>query len=147
MNAPPIARPTRKLARVKTLLGTLAAIVALESNGTLAQQAQSVREPDRLSASARDGKILFNRNCAVCHGESAAGTEQGPPLVHDIYNPGHHGDESFVRAAKNGVRAHHWPFGDMPPVPGVTEPMVRAIVKYVRALQAENGIVTSDHRM
>jgi hypothetical protein len=47
---------------------------------------------------------------------------------------------AFVLAAKNGVAAHHWPFGNMPAVEGVTDADVLNIVTYVRALQRENGI-------
>lgn len=84
--------------------------------------------------------VLFERNCAECHGENAAGSENGPPLVHKIYEPGHHGDAAFYLAARNGVRAHHWNFGNMPPRPDVTEPQIAAIVAYVRELQQANGI-------
>lgn len=94
-----------------------------------------------LSPAARRGEELFNANCASCHGENAVGQEGvAPPLVHIIYEPGHHGDMAFQLAAKNGVRAHHWPFGDMPPVMGVTEDEVTAITRYVRELQRANGI-------
>lgn len=99
-----------------------------------------VKLPSSYSAAAQDGMILFNRECAECHGENAAGTESGPPLVHRIYEPGHHGDAAFYVAARNGVRAHHWNFGNMPPRPDVTEPEMAAIVTYVRELQQANGI-------
>ena len=100
----------------------------------------AVKLPATYSATAQDGMILFNRNCAECHGENAAGSENGPPLVHKIYEPGHHGDAAFYLAARNGVRAHHWNFGDMPPRPDVSEPEMAAIVTYVRELQQANGI-------
>lgn len=94
-----------------------------------------------LDAIGADGKTLFNANCAKCHGANAAGQEGvAPPLVHRIYRPGHHSDLSFQRAARYGVRAHHWPFGNMPPVPGVSPEDVRKIVAYVRELQRANGI-------
>ncbi|HSM43242.1 MAG TPA: c-type cytochrome [Afifellaceae bacterium] len=99
-----------------------------------------VTVPAVLSATAQDGKILFDRNCAECHGENAAGSEKGPPLVHKIYEPSHHGDAAFYLAARNGVRAHHWPFGDMPPRPEVSDPEMAAIVAYVREFQQANGI-------
>ena len=67
------------------------------------------------------GKIAYDSSCAACHGVSAAGTDKGPPFVHAIYKPGHHADFAFQLAAKGGVRAHHWRFGDMKPVPGVTK--------------------------
>ena len=107
----------------------------------------AVTEPETYSALARDGKTLFDQNCAACHGANASGTDKGPPFVNNIYNPGHHADEAFVLAARNGVRAHHWPYGDMPPVDGVSEAQVRAIATFVRELQAANGIITQPHPM
>lgn len=94
-----------------------------------------------LNAETRAGEALFAQNCATCHGDNAAGRDGfGPPLVHRIYEPGHHGDGAFHLAAARGVRAHHWPFGDMPPVENVSEGDVGRIVAYVRALQRANGI-------
>jgi hypothetical protein len=60
--------------------------------------------------------------------------------VHIIYEPNHHADAAFILAARNGVRAHHWRFGDMAPVPGVTDEMVLEIVGYIRWLQRQVGI-------
>ncbi|SFJ12324.1 c-type cytochrome [Celeribacter neptunius] len=97
--------------------------------------------PDMLSANAEIGKRAFDAVCAACHGENAAGKEGfGPPLVHKIYEPSHHGDMAFVMAAERGVQAHHWRFGNMPPQPGVTRGDVKAIVAYVREMQLANGI-------
>ncbi len=93
-----------------------------------------------LSGDARVGERMFNENCATCHGANAAGSDQGPPLVHKIYEPGHHADGSFYNAVRNGVRAHHWNFGDMPPQPGVSADAVSRIIAYVRTLQRANGI-------
>ncbi len=86
------------------------------------------------------GKTLFEQNCSVCHGPAGDGTAQGPPLVHIIYEPNHHADAAFILAARNGVRAHHWRFGDMAPLPGVTDEMVLEIVGYIRWLQRQVGI-------
>ncbi|MEW6325437.1 MAG: cytochrome c [Nitrospirota bacterium] len=86
------------------------------------------------------GEALFNANCAKCHGERAAGTNQGPSLVQKIYEPSHHSDASFHLAARNGVRPHHWQFGPMPPIAGVSEAEVNEIIGYVRWLQREAGI-------
>ena len=89
---------------------------------------------------AMRGEKPFNAKCAVCHGQHAAGTPQGPPLVHRYYEPGHHSDMAFVLAVRRGVRAHHWRFGNMAPVPGVSDTELRDIIHYVRALQRANGI-------
>ncbi len=97
--------------------------------------------PDALSTNAEIGKVAFEAKCAACHGANATGQDGvAPPLVHRIYEPSHHGDAAFLLAAKNGVRAHHWRFGNMPPVEGVTDGDVKMIVAYVRELQRANGI-------
>ena len=86
------------------------------------------------------GERLFDANCARCHGPRGSGTDQGPPLVHIIYEPNHHADVAFQMAAMQGVRAHHWRFGDMPPVPGVNAEDVEKVTTYIRWLQREAGI-------
>jgi mono/diheme cytochrome c family protein len=86
------------------------------------------------------GEVLFNLNCAECHGVKATGTQQGPALVHTIYKPSHHADASFFRAAEFGAQAHHWGFGDMPPVEGISRADVSLVVNYVRWLQRQAGI-------
>lgn len=93
-----------------------------------------------LSAKAAIGAELFEQKCMTCHGRNAAGSDQGPPLVHRIYEPNHHGDIAFRLAAQQGVRAHHWDFGNMPPVEDVSEDDVMMITRYVRELQKANGI-------
>lgn len=97
--------------------------------------------PDGLSEQAQIGKRGFDAVCAACHGANATGRNgMGPPLVHKIYEPSHHGDMAFQMAVQNGVRAHHWTFGDMPPQDGPTRGDVTAIVAYVREVQRANGI-------
>lgn len=100
-----------------------------------------VKVPATFSDQAKLGKTAFEAKCAVCHGQNAAGRNgKAPPLVHKIYEPSHHSDMAFILAAKNGVRAHHWRFGDMPPVEGLTQGDVKSIALYVRELQRANGI-------
>ncbi|MGR3659686.1 MAG: c-type cytochrome [Paracoccaceae bacterium] len=97
--------------------------------------------PAELSPEAQIGKRGFDAKCAECHGENAAGQNGvAPPLVHKIYESSHHSDMAFVLAAKNGVRSHHWKFGSMPPVKGLTDADVKYIARYIRELQRENGI-------
>jgi mono/diheme cytochrome c family protein len=86
------------------------------------------------------GEAKFNAHCSACHGPQATGTQQGPPLVHKIYEPNHHGDAAFLRAAEFGVRAHHWEFGNMPKIEAVSPADVEEIIRYVRWLQRQAGI-------
>ena len=102
-------------------------------------------EPDStLSKMAQAGEELFNANCSICHGVKAAGTGQGPTLIDKIYHPGHHPDFSFRNAVSNGVRQHHWVFGDMAPVAGVSSADVEKIICYVREIQRASGIFEGD---
>lgn len=97
--------------------------------------------PEILSANAQVGKMVFEAKCSVCHGADAVGqTDVAPPLVHKIYEPSHHADESFHRAVSQGVRQHHWTFGNMPPVEGLTRGDVTMVIAWVRELQRANGI-------
>ena len=101
----------------------------------------SIAMPDTLGQTAKIGAAAFNAKCAACHGENGVGVNgAGPPLIHKIYEPSHHGDGAFFLAVQNGVRAHHWKFGDMPPQDGLTRADVGAIVAFVREVQAANGI-------
>lgn len=95
----------------------------------------------QFTALAVKGEKAFTKNCASCRGKNAAETDKGPPLIHDIYNPGHHADMAFVLAVRRGTRRYHWPYDDMPPQPHVTKKQVEAIIRYVRELQKENGNV------
>ena len=88
----------------------------------------------------REGEQKFNANCSRCHGIGGVGTTQGPSFLHKVYEPNHHGDPAFQRAAAVGVKAHHWQFGDMPKIDAVKPEDVDQIVKYVRWLQKQAGI-------
>ena len=86
------------------------------------------------------GKMKYGAYCASCHGKTASGSDKGPTFIHRVYHPGHHGDNAFFMAPKQGARAHHWKFGDMKPVDGVTDAQLELIVEYVRAVQRTNGL-------
>ncbi len=101
----------------------------------------AIKTPESYSQNAQIGQRLFEAKCADCHGPNAVGQAGvAPPLIHIIYEPNHHGDESFQRAVALGVRAHHWKFGNMPAVAGLTRAEVKSIISYVRELQRHNGI-------
>ena len=104
-------------------------------------------EVGHLSSTASKGQVVFNTNCASCHGIDAAGGIGGPPLIHNIYNPGHHSNASFIRAVRNGVKQHHWQFGDMPPQKHVAFGDMVFLMKFIREIQQQNGIKVMDHDM
>ena len=91
-------------------------------------------------AQTQTGEQLFDANCATCHGAGAMGTESGPTLIHPYYVPGHHNDDAIRRAVRNGVPSHHWFFGDMPPIVGVSDEELEQIILYVREQQRAGGI-------
>jgi mono/diheme cytochrome c family protein len=95
--------------------------------------------PELTEAGSR-GQAAFGTYCASCHGADAGGTGSGPPLIHRIYHPGHHGDMAFVMAARRGSRAHHWEFGNMPPVAGISDAEIADIIAFIREVQKANGV-------
>jgi mono/diheme cytochrome c family protein len=124
-------------ARLPILVGTiaLAAFVACDSSQPKPAVGQGTLPPE-----LQAGEAKFNANCSACHGQQGKGTQVGPPLVHKIYEPNHHGDAAFQRAAAVGVKAHHWEFGNMPKIDTVTTADVDEIIRYIRWQQRQAGI-------
>jgi cytochrome c2 len=90
------------------------------------------------------GQLLYEKYCSSCHGLQLTGSDKGPPLIHPFYKPSHHNDKSFYRAALKGVKQHHWNFGDMPPVVGMTSGKMDRIVPYLRYYQREKKLYQGD---
>jgi mono/diheme cytochrome c family protein len=97
-------------------------------------------EPVSTPFTGTDGAVLYSQACAGCHGADLGGTDQGPPFLDAIYRSGHHADAAFLLAVRRGARSHHWNFGNMPPVEGLTDGQVVAIVEFVREQQRAAGI-------
>lgn len=110
---------------------------------SMAVRAEGMRLPlpsPGLMPNPAAGKVLYEQSCASCHGADLKGSDKGPPFLHRVYEPSHHANLAFQLAVKNGVRAHHWQFGDMKPVSGLTPDDVAHITAYVRAEQRRAGI-------
>lgn len=124
-------------------LGSIIGILLAACDRPNPQQLQERQHlpPAGFVADAKKGASAFRANCARCHGIVGKGTDQGPPLVHDIYRPGHHADITFHWAVSKGSQQHHWQFGNMPPIPGVTPEEVGHIIAFIRELQRKEGIM------
>ncbi len=98
-------------------------------------------DPDPVAAPVGDldGAALYSASCASCHGADLQGTDKGPSHLSIVYEPNHHPDEAFRSAIRNGAAQHHWDFGDMPPVAGLTDDEVESIIAFVRAEQEAEG--------
>ncbi|MDD9907376.1 MAG: cytochrome c [Rhodospirillaceae bacterium] len=118
------------------------ALVITAAFGVTASQRAIFKDPvaPEMTPELNLGKLNYDAFCASCHGDTARGTDKGPTFISKIYHPGHHGDGAFFLAPKRGAKAHHWQFGDMPPVDGVNDQQLETILKYVRAVQQANGV-------
>ena len=115
---------------------TLLAAMVIFSGCTAASETTiPVQDPDVVVS----GEQLYAAHCAECHGADLRGTDKGPSHLSEVYEPGHHADLAFLLAVQNGSRAHHWPFGDMPPIEGLSPQDVEAIVAFVREQQRIQG--------
>lgn len=86
-----------------------------------------------------DGAAVYQQYCAECHGVDLRGTDKGPSQLSIIYEPNHHGDYAYRAAIREGTREHHWWFGDMPPVEGITDLEIEKVISYIRAEQERLG--------
>ena len=90
-------------------------------------------------AADADGASVYQARCASCHGEDLRGTDKGPSQLSIVYEPNHHGDESYRSAIRNGVAQHHWGFGNMPAVEDITDDQIERVITYIRTQQQELG--------
>lgn len=90
-------------------------------------------------AADADGASVYQARCASCHGEDLRGTDKGPSQLSILYEPNHHGDESYRSAIRNGVAQHHWGLGDMPAVEDITDDQIERVITYIRTQQQTLG--------
>ncbi len=119
------------------ILGVFVVVAVMLSGGSIDTDAGQAVD----GALAAAGEPLYAANCATCHGPDLRGTATGPPFLDAIYAPNHHGDEAFQRAVALGVVSHHWNFGPMAPVAGLTRDDVAKIVAFVRSQQQAADIM------
>lgn len=118
----------------------VAAIAASLAIGlTACGQDDPIAAPPVPLAADADGAAVYQARCASCHGEDLRGTDMGPSQLSIVYEPGHHGDESYRSAIRNGARQHHWGFGNMPPVADITDDQIQRVIVYIRAQQEALG--------
>ena len=86
-----------------------------------------------------DGAAVYQQYCAECHGVDLRGTDKGPSQLSIVYEPNHHGDYAYRVAIREGTREHHWWFGDMPPVEGITDLEIEKVISFIRAEQQRLG--------
>ncbi len=119
----------------KSLL--VGAVLMLAATACGARADDEIEEQDPVLVA--EGADLYEAFCAECHGSDLRGTDLGPSHLSIVYEPGHHGDGAFQIAVLIGVTPHHWDFGPMPPIEGLSEDDVDAIIAYVRQSQREEG--------
>ena len=94
-----------------------------------------IQDPSLVAA----GEPLYSAECAECHGSDLRGTSQGPSHLSIIYAPGRHVDFAFQRAIQFGSPQHHWSYGPMKSVEGLSDDDIAAITAFVRENQRVQG--------
>ena len=120
-------------------LFSLAAAVTALSMGLAACGSDDTAPTNAAGSQVERGAEVYAESCASCHGADLRGTDKGPAHLSIVYEPNHHTDDSFRSAIANGAPQHHWNFGDMEPVEGLTDDDVEAVIAYVRAEQERQG--------
>jgi mono/diheme cytochrome c family protein len=119
----------------------LAALVATLVTFGCSDGAETSQSGPEVDAAAVEGlgAEVYARNCASCHGADLRGTDRGPSQLSIVYEPNHHPDEAYRSAIANGTPQHHWPFGDMPPIAGLNDEEVEAVIAFIRTEQERYG--------
>jgi mono/diheme cytochrome c family protein len=125
----------RRITRI-VAIAAAAAIVATSCGGDSRTDSEIPVQNADLVAS---GDVLYQASCAECHGSDLRGTDKGPSHLSVVYVPGHHGDEAFLVAIRAGTREHHWNFGNMESVDGLSDNDITAIIAFVRENQRIEG--------
>lgn len=81
------------------------------------------------------GEATYQANCASCHGADLRGTDQGPSQLSIVYEPNHHSDDAYRSAIRNGAPQHHWDFGNMPAVKGISDEEIELVIQFIRKQQ------------
>jgi len=130
-------RPSRR--GLAALLGIVSASLVLAAcSGSGSDSGAGPSPDDQLAI----GEATYQASCAACHGTDLRGTDRGPSHLSIVYEPGHHGDDAFRAAIANGAAQHHWSFGAMPAVPGLSDEEIDAVIAYVRDQQRQEGFET-----
>jgi len=130
-------KATRRSFRLWWPLLAAGAILLVAACGptTVAGPDMPVQDPVFVAA----GEPLYATNCAECHGEDLRGTDLGPSHLSIVYEPSHHSDGAFAVAMLVGTAQHHWPYGAMEPVEGLSDEDIISIIAYVREIQRIEG--------
>lgn len=128
--------------RLRAALGWFAPpiVVAVLIIGCSGDDATEQTAPDAAVAPAGSvGADVYANSCASCHGADLRGTDKGPSQLSIVYEPNHHPDDAYRSAIAIGAPQHHWTFGDMPPVEGLNNEEIEAVIAFIRAEQARLG--------
>ena len=118
----------------------LIVVMAIAAGASAAQGQDKQITVPALLGDLLAGQKVFGRYCQSCHGVNASGTDKGPTLLHRVYHPGHHNDASIYIAVRRGSQQHHWRFGSMKPVDGISDAEIAQVIAYIRAMQKANGL-------
>lgn len=122
---------------MKSILPLLVASIAIGACG--GSDASDAASPAAASDIETRGAEVYAASCASCHGIDLRGTDKGPSHLSIVYEPNHHSDDAFRSAIANGAPQHHWGFGNMDPVRGLSDDDVEAVIAYVRFEQERQG--------
>jgi len=122
-----------------TLAGLAVTLTALLSACASDDPIAALPESPAPLAAEADGATIYQARCASCHGEDLRGTDKGPSQLSIVYEPNHHGDDSYRSAIRNGAPQHHWRYGNMPAVEDITDDQIEQVITYIRTQQQELG--------
>lgn len=127
------------LAMSLLLTGCQGTAFRIDGGPTMSGASAAPTATPSLPAELSAGRALYRTHCQSCHGVAGAGSEMGPPMVHELYRRSNLSDEDIAGSVLFGTKQKNWEYGDMFPVAGVEVPQIEAITRYLRHLQDETA--------
>ena len=135
----PLSRTPIKIMGLTLVLVIIASIAVLSKTDRRSIKAY-INIPE-LGESQMQGREIFNRVCAECHGADGTGdTKIGPPLMHPYHRKEALGDERFLKVVRQGTPEDKWKYGHMPAQIDVGDEDAKKILSFFNALRAVNKL-------
>ncbi|MDH3335208.1 MAG: cytochrome c [Rhodospirillaceae bacterium] len=135
-NVPRNRTPVKMMA-LTLLLVIIASVIVLSKTDRRSIKAY-INIPE-LNQTQMQGREIFNRVCAECHGVDGTGdTKIGPPLMHPYHRKEALSDERFLKVIRQGTPEDKWKYGHMPAQIDVSDEDAKKILSFFNALRAVN---------
>lgn len=139
--APDVPRHRTPIKMMGLVLGLVIIATVIVLSKTDRRSIKAYINIPELSQNQAEGREIFNRVCAKCHGVDGTGdTKIGPPLMHPYNRKEVLNDERFLKVIRQGTPEDKWKYGHMPAQIEVSDDDAKKILDFYNALRVVNKL-------